>query len=187
MATAFDLPPELVNRYTPDAEVLGVFNAIQGEVGHATKQKFELERKRDLSHPKLKIEMREYLVKDQFTNLYVSYVSDLIDGERYSVITRIGSDTKGLRKKFSAFKKFSTALLGHLRDDAFVVFGRTIVDIMKARAAAQIPVLINTTSSPSDLSRIAADSVDEATLSPVIALDARPIPVPSFEPIVLTA
>lgn len=145
MSTAHELSKDLINRFDPDGEVLAVFNALQGEVSHDRRQDFRVERKRVRKEPKLKLEMREYIVKDQFTNLYVVFVANLIDGERHCVPTRVGSEAKGLRQKYAHFHKFSDNMLTYLQQEAFVLFGRQTVEIMRARQVANVVTMIETT------------------------------------------
>lgn len=136
-----DISSDLLNNNSPDAEWLGVCDSLQGHVSQSIKQVFRMERKRELSNKKLKLECREYLVKDQFTNLYCVFVSDLIDAERHCVPCFVGSETRGLNKKYKVFKTFSDDMLTHMQNEAWVIFGRATVSIMKARNAANVVTL----------------------------------------------
>lgn len=136
-----EIKPDIVNNTSPDAEWLGVCDSLQGHVSQSIKQVFTCERKRTRVQKKLKLEMREYLIKDQFTNLYCVFVADLIDAERHCVPCFIGSETRGLNKKYKAFQSFSDDMLHHMQDEAWVIFGRATAAIMKARNAANVVTL----------------------------------------------
>ena len=139
--------PEL-NSNDPDAEVLGVIDSLQGHVSQTIKQNFKIERRRELKHKKLNLDCREYLMRDQFTNLYCVFVADLIDGERHCVPSFIGSDTRGINKKYRQFPLFNDDMLSFLQQEAWVLFGRQTVAVMKARHAANVATLITTPGSP---------------------------------------
>jgi hypothetical protein len=139
-----------INRTDTDAEWIGVMNALAGHAGKSVTQHFRIERRRELENKRLKLECREYLVTDQFTNLYVVFVADLIDEERHCVPTFVGSKTRGLKKKYAMFKTFSDEMLAHLQDEAWVIFGRQTVAIMRARQAANVPVIVSSSNVPTE-------------------------------------
>ena len=115
---------------------------LQGHVSQSVQQEFTEERTRVIMNKRLKLEAREHIVKDQFTNLYVVFTARLIDGEVYAVTTWVGSKNKGLNKRFLALtSKFDDTLLAYLQDGAFVAFGKATLAILKSRQAAKLPMV----------------------------------------------
>jgi hypothetical protein len=174
----FPAKAQAVNGNSVDAEWLGVVECLTGFTGLSCKQEFTCNRRRELHQPKLRIDAREYIVTDSFTNQFVVFAADLIDGERHLVPTRIGSEVRGLRAKWSVYGKFDDDMLAHLQDEAMVIFGRQTVAIMQARQAANVPTRIITADSPSELPALAVP----ATLEPQIALTDAPLPSPVANP-----
>lgn len=124
---------------------------IQGHVGQGIKQVFTIERTRNRRHPKLQIEALEHIVKDQFGNLYVVFLSKLMDGDLYACTAWVGAEkwtgtTKGivLVKEWKKFRTFSDDLLACIQNLAFVSFGNANLAILKARQAASLPQLSST-------------------------------------------
>lgn len=120
-----------------DGEMVDFTKVMQGHVSQTVTQQFAIQRHRVIENRKLRLECREFVVKDQFRNLYVVFTAKLIDGEVYSVTTWVGSEVKGLVARFRAkYGHFNDGLLTYLQDEAFVAFGRATVEILKSRQAA---------------------------------------------------
>lgn len=119
--------------------------AIQGHVGASIKQRFTCERTRTLTNERLRMDIAEHIVKDQFGNLYVVFSTQLIDGELYTVTDWVGKQPPGfpltLVKEFKRFPGFNDDLLAYLQEKAFVSFGREALAILKARQAAKLTMI----------------------------------------------
>lgn len=109
---------------------------LQGHVSQSIKQVFKVERARTIQNTKLRIACREYVLKDQFGNIYVSFTARLLDGELWGHGVWVAHPKTGLNKAFKQFGSFNDLLMRCLQDEAFVVFGRANVQIMRSRQAA---------------------------------------------------
>lgn len=140
----------LKTRLPKDADLHVDFTeVIQGHVGQSIKQVFTSERERTLVNRELNLMAREYIVKDQFGNLYVVFTSVLGDGEVYAVTDWVGAEkwtgvakATVLVRDYKRFRAFNDDLLAYLQHKAFLEFGRANLAILKSRHAAN---LINTT------------------------------------------
>jgi hypothetical protein len=112
----------------------------QGHVSQSIVQKFELLRQRRVTCPRLRMEAEEFLYHDQFGNAYMTYRTMLPDGEIYDVTAWIGKMGPGGKiipvREYKGFKTFNDDMMNYLLDHAFVLFGRAVLEIMKARQAA---------------------------------------------------
>lgn len=118
---------------------------IQGHVGPSTKQVFRIERTRARIYKPLQLEAVEHIIKDQFGNLYVTFLARLFDGELYACTAWVGTEkwVAGTQKKlflvkeWKRFKAFNDDLLACLQDMAMFSFGKANIAILKARHAAK--------------------------------------------------
>jgi hypothetical protein len=114
--------------------------AVDGHVGPSVKQKFTVLRTRKVVEKRLSLEAAEFLLRDQFGNAYLSYQAVLMDNGTYAVTDWIGKvaadgSIKPVRE-FKRFGSFSDDMIDFCRRQAFVAFGRTVLDILKSKQAA---------------------------------------------------
>lgn len=118
---------------------------INGHVSHNLKnQRFTIKRTRACGHKKLKLEMLEHIVQDQFGNLYVVFISKLMDQEVYSCTAWVGSEkwdgtqkTTVLVKEWKKFKTFNDELLACFQNMAAYTFAKHNLQFMKGALAAK--------------------------------------------------
>lgn len=163
----------------------------QGHVSQTKKQVFTLLRQRTVQQKKLKMECEEFLYRDQFGNAYMTYRAMLSDGEVYDTTAWIGKVVAGgvikPVREFKKFVTFSDDMIDCLRMGAFVTFGRTTVELMKARDAAGATHILS-----ADEANAAAEGVvtsimaagqekkiDEPVLAPILPICPKtPPPLP---------
>ena len=105
----------------------------------STPLQIQVKRDRVLRNASLKLEARELIIHDQFQNLYVVFVAQLVDSETYAVPVWVGSMARGLCKEFtSRFKWFDDDMLAYLQRNAFIELGRLTAAILKGQAAAGV-------------------------------------------------
>lgn len=130
-----------------------VAHSIQGHVGPNTRQVFETLTAVPFSQPKLKLAGYEFLLRDQFGNHYHKMRAVLFDGEMYDVdqfikpsrMMKHGGGHAHFEDQFAKAKlRITEGLLRDLREVGAVTFGRTNMELLKARALSSSPVAIET-------------------------------------------
>jgi hypothetical protein len=108
-----------------------------------------IERTRKLEYRPLGLfDIQESILKDEFGNVYLNFIAGLIDGEDHTVNFRVSRPSTGLNQAYRklGFTKFDDALIDFLRREAFLAFGKATEAILKARKAANLPILVSTPS-----------------------------------------
>lgn len=103
-------------------------DVIQGHNGQ--RQVFSLRRSLVITDPRRRKQCREFLLEDQFGNLYLVYRTTLHDGEEYDVADWVKPST------IATYGGFTDALIDDFRSKAFFAFDRTAKEIDRARAIA---------------------------------------------------
>lgn len=101
---------------------------IQGHNGQL--QRFELKRSLVITDPRRKAQCREFLLEDQFGNVYLVYRTTLHDGEEYDVADWVKPSV------MAKYGGFTDALIDDFRGKAFHAFDNAAKDINAARAIA---------------------------------------------------
>lgn len=106
---------------------------IEGHVGKTVPQVFQVRRTRTIEDRRLKLKAVEYLLEDQFKNLYLVYRSILSDGEVYDVADWVKPSL------IASYGGFNDALITHFMEKAFVALGRATLGLMREKhAGAQV-------------------------------------------------
>lgn len=131
--------------------------SIQGHVSQKIRQRFKLERTREIRSKRLKLDAVEFIVVDQFGNKYFLFRALLFDGEIYEVAqwfwegarasdevsTFGGNGVRGrLVGEFKRFREVNDALMDFAREQAFLAFGRSNLAIAKAKSLSASPQAI---------------------------------------------
>lgn len=177
---------------------LAIGTTIQGHVGPNTKQVFETLDGQPFAQPKLKLAGYEFIIRDQFGNLYHKMRAVLFDGDMYdvdqwikpSMMIRTGGgsayfDDHAARQKL----RVKEALLRELREVGAVALARMNVQIIKGRHTSTNPIAIET----QDLTHqanVLEDAIvaakqasgDEVTDKPVAVSVKEEIKTPSPQP-----
>lgn len=125
---------------------------INGHVSHNLKnQKFTIERTTARAHKALKLEMLEHIVKDQFGNLYVTFLARLMDNELYSCTAWVGAEKWTgagkkivLVKEWKKFKTFGDELLACFQNMAAYTFAKHNLTFMKGAVAGRTVANVRT-------------------------------------------
>lgn len=132
---------------------LDIGTTIQGHVGPNTKQIFKTLDGQPFSQPKLKLAGYEFIIQDQFGNLYHKMRAVLFDGDMHdvdqwikpSMMIRTGGgsacfDDSAARRKL----RVTESLLREMREVGAVALARMNVEIIKGRHASTNPIAIET-------------------------------------------
>jgi hypothetical protein len=165
-------------------------DSIQGHVGPKTPQRFTTLQATPFSHAGLKLAGYEFLLRDQFGNHYHKMRAVLFDGEMYdvdqfikpSMMMGTGGGHADLEDGTAKRKlRITEELLVKLRDNAAVTFGRTNIELMKARALSTSPVAIET-QDITHPANVLEDAIVAAKLAAGEPLHKEPIEPPEFTP-----
>tara|TARA_R110000822_G_scaffold47789_1_gene126558 strand:- start:179 stop:586 length:408 start_codon:yes stop_codon:yes gene_type:complete len=115
------------NKFIPDTDI-DPTDVLQGHNGQV--QRFSLLREQKLLNPRNKRVCREFLITDQFENIYLVYRAVLQDGETYDVGDWV-KDSVLLH-----FGGFTNDCIDAFRAKAFTAFVEASQDIEKIRALA---------------------------------------------------
>jgi hypothetical protein len=150
------------DRSTPAGGALDISpgHATQGHVSQKIVQEFQLLRQRTVECKRLQLQAEEFLYRDQFGNCYTTFRATLPDGELYDKTFFFGFQrshngtivTRAEWKKISP--TYNDAVVDAMRDAAFVALGRSVLDILKARQAADAVFVLS-----ADEAAAAADGV----------------------------
>lgn len=136
-----------IGGFVTDAErSIDPTSVCQNHVSQSITQNFSIERSRTLHNKRLNITMLEHILKDQFGNLYVEFVSRLADGESWAVAdwvgtekwTELGTKEIVLVRDYKRFKTFSDDLLAYLQEKAFIAFAQETLTWLKGQNAATL-------------------------------------------------
>lgn len=113
---------------TANADNLNPENVLQGHNGE--KQVFTKRRSIIIQDKKNKRQIREFILDDQFGNIYVVYRANMHDGEVYDVADWL------MPSVLAKYGGFTDHLIDDLRTKAFKVFEKTAREIDEARLIA---------------------------------------------------
>lgn len=173
--------------------LLGIDTAdsIQGHVGPNTKQVFETLTAVPFSQPRLKLAGYEFLLRDQFGNYYHKMRAVLFDGEMYdvdqfikaSMMMKAGGGHADLEDRQAKGRlKITEELLRELREQGAITFGRTNIEIIKARSLSQAPVAIETQDITHGANRL-EDAITAAKLAAGEKVQTEPQAPDGFTPL----